>query len=158
MSSWLILLTILLAVAVSTAVSFIVSVRSSKRLITAVLGTIATFSDAKKLAREYGRKPRRRYIVFEVATTDKVGMDDVEEAIVDAIREVLGSLGLVESGFKLIYYDEARRRGIIRVRHDYKFKILGILGLVREIRGREVNVIPITVTGSLKNAKKRLTS
>ncbi len=149
-------MSIVASLIVATIVSYMMSRRISRLVVSRVLDGIVTFRDMKRLAREYARKPRRRYIVFEVASAGEVSMEGLERTLLDAIRVMLGNIGLVESGFKLIHYDEARKRGIIRVRHDYKFKILGILGLVREVEDSRVMIIPITVTGSLKNARKRV--
>ena len=103
-------------------------------------------------------KPRDRYIVFEVASAARPSLEDVEEAIRSTALSVLGVTGYVDSRLRLVDYDEASRRGILRVRNTYKYHALAILGLVREAGGVPVLIIPIATHGTIKGARRQLRS
>ncbi len=98
-------------------------------------------------------RPKKRYIVFEIFPPG-LKEEDVKLAIDKMAREVIGLKGISEARLKLIYYDEERSRGILRVRREYKYVALAILGLIRNVKNVEVLITPLTSTGSLKRAKK----
>ena len=98
------------------------------------------------------RRPRRRYIVFEVVPA-RVGREEVERAIEDTARSVLGLVGLADSALKLVEFNEATGRGVLRVRHTHKYVALAVLGLVRRAGGRQVMLVPLATTGSIRRAK-----
>jgi len=99
------------------------------------------------------RKRGRRYVVFEVLGTEPVGFEELKGAIEGTVRRVYGELGSAMFGVKLIEYDEVRRRGVLRVRRDFKLYALAVLGLVRSSNGRRLLLIPLSTTGSLKRAR-----
>jgi ribonuclease P/MRP protein subunit POP5 len=99
------------------------------------------------------RRRGRRYIVFEVLGTEPVGFEELRGAIEDTVRRVYGELGAVMFNVKLIEYDGVRRRGVLRVRRDFKLQALAVLGLVRSSNGRRLLLIPISTTGSLRRAR-----
>jgi len=106
-----------------------------------------------------GRKTtraRNRYIVFEALTSDRIQLEQLNNAIIDTMRKLYGELGLATTRIRLIDYNEDRRRGIVRVRREYKMHALAILGFLREVSGKRVKLIPLTVTGTLKRAKRVL--
>ncbi len=150
--------TILLSVILSTASALLLTLyyteRVWRRRLGFILSSLRTYRDLRRVVARTSRRPRRRYIVFEVLTSGNIGQGSLEEAIKDQVRRVLGASGLVGSGVDLIQYDEARRRGILRVRSDYKYSIIGILGLVRNVDGARVLIIPLAVTGSIKRARR----
>jgi len=99
-------------------------------------------------------KPRQRYIVFEVASTRRVSRDELARTIRETASRVLGMTGIVDSGLQLVEYDESARRGIVRVKHTYKYHALAILGMIRRVGDEEVLVIPVAASGTLRKARK----
>jgi RNase P/RNase MRP subunit POP5 len=95
----------------------------------------------------------RRYIVFEVLGTEPVKFEELRDAIMGTVRRVYGELGEARLRVKLIEYDEVRRRGILRVRREFKLQALAVLGLTRDFNGRRLLLVPISTTGSLKRAR-----
>lgn len=97
-------------------------------------------------------RPRRRYIVFEIASESRVECGDLERALRETIKSVYGLRGLEESGARLVYCNPATRRGVVRVRHAYRDLALSSLGLVRRVGSLKVALIPVKTTGTLKKA------
>jgi len=107
----------------------------------------------REISKKYRLRPKKRYIVFEVFPSG-LKEEDMRLSIDRVAREVIGLKGISEAKLKLIYYNEERSRGILRVRREYKYVALAILGLIRNVKNVEVLVTPLTSTGSLKRAKK----
>lgn len=101
-----------------------------------------------------GRRSGRRYVVFEVLGVESISFDELRAAIGRVTREAYGEMGEALMGIRLIEYDELRRRGIIRVRRDYKMHALAVLGLIRSVNGRRLLLVPLATTGSLKRARR----
>ncbi|MCX8165147.1 MAG: hypothetical protein N3D79_00905 [Acidilobaceae archaeon] len=100
------------------------------------------------------RKERKRYVVFEAVTTERLTKEEVGKAFVGAMKELYGELGLIASRARLVEYDEGRRRGIVRVRRAFKDHVLGALGYVREAGGKRARLVPIATTGSVRRARR----
>lgn len=103
-------------------------------------------------------RPRDRYIVFEVASSGKPRLEDLEEAIRTVALSVLGATGYVDSRLRLIDYDETSRRGILRVRNTYKYHALAILGLIRRAGRVPVVLVPLSTHGTIRRARRLLRS
>ncbi len=149
--------TITLSITASLLASITVSLIITSRLrrsLKLILSSLKTYRDLQRASRLLSRKPRRRYIVFEVISEAPINWDALEEEVKRVITEYLGKTGRVDSGVALAYYDPDRNRGVLRVRSDYRYKVLGLLGLVRRIQGRRAIIIPLAVTGSVKRAKR----
>ncbi len=110
----------------------------------------------RKAIEKTSQKPRRRYIVFTIETTERIEERDLAKAIVNTAEEVLGRVGLVDSGIHLVYYDPVKRLGVVRVKHLYKYHALAILGLVRDVNGAKIRILPLGTSGTLKKALKRV--
>ncbi len=108
-----------------------------------------------KRRKRHGRI-RKRYIVFAVISEQDLGKKDIEKAIRNIWREIFGELSLSRADPQLIYFEPSIQRGIIRIRHVYKKECLALLGIIHEINGVKCLLIPITVSGTLKRAQKKL--
>lgn len=117
----------------------------------------ARYREALRVARKLSRKPRRRYVVFEVIPP-VADSKSLEDALKNVMKELKGVSGVVEAGVKVIEYNPETGRGILRVRRGYKYLALASLGLVRSVNGRRVLIIPIATTGSVKRARRLVTS
>ncbi len=113
----------------------------------------------KLLSMKRAKKPgrvRKRYIVFAIISEHDLEKKEVEKAIRDTWRKVFGELSLARADPQLIYFEPSIQRGIIRVRHTYKKDCLAILGLIHEINNVKCILVPITTSGTLKRAQKKL--
>ena len=159
--AWLVVACALLGALGGLAGAFVFTLRERRRLrrLAALLSLAvrmeARAREAVRVARALGRRPRRRYVVFEVvpAHGDEA---EVERTVYSVLESVLGLVGFSDAGVKLVEYNAETGRGILRVRHTYKTLALAALGLIREIGGRRVAVVPLAVTGSVKRAKRLL--
>jgi ribonuclease P/MRP protein subunit POP5 len=128
-------------------------------------GAVVAYLVVRRLAREptigytlraggrASRRRKKRYIVFEVLGVEPVKFEELRDAIMGTVRRVYGELGEARLRVKLIEYDEVRRRGILRVRREFKLHALAVLGLTRDFNGRRLLLVPISTTGSLKRAR-----
>ncbi|MGC9210189.1 MAG: Rpp14/Pop5 family protein [Acidilobus sp.] len=104
-------------------------------------------------SREKGR-PRKRYLVFEVASGSEVKEEDVRVALEEAYRRLFGEAGLAAAGLRLILYDAGRRRGIVRVRSSSLPHLLAAIGLVRRIGEVDALIVPLRTAGTIRKARK----
>ncbi len=130
--------------------------RIVERRIALLLYGLEKYTRVKAAVARLSQRPRRRYIVFEVMSEGDLDEPDLARAIASTARRVLGEAGYVESGIRLILYNKSSSRGILRVNHTYKYRVLGVLGLVRKVKGYRVVIIPLGVTGSVKRARRLL--
>ncbi len=104
------------------------------------------------------KKPRRRYIVFEIVSSEPITFAELDTCIKSNIRELLGILGSSQISYKLIEYDEKTKRGIIRTDSASKNTIIAVMGLSREISGKRILIIPLRITGTVKKARQLIRS
>jgi len=107
-----------------------------------------------RIRRELSRRPRRRYIVFQVIANTDISERMLHQSLMRTVRRLLGSAFVADSGLQLVYYNPVTRKGVIRVRHVYKDAVLGTLGLTRKIGEASAIVVPILTVGTVKRAKK----
>jgi len=152
MTDAIMLLAMLIAIVAS-----LYAVYTARRTRALLENVLEAASLRERIARSLARarvKPKHRYIVFEVASSRRVPRDELARKIREVATKTLGLTGLVDSGLQLIEYDESTRRGILRVRHTYKYHALAILGLVREVSGERVLLVPLATSGTLRKARK----
>ncbi len=142
-----------LQTALEVAVSAVVSAAVSLALSYLVLSRRAPRESSLLWEGEKGRS-RRRYVVFEVATSAEVDEDEVRAAIEGAFVRLFGEVGMAEAGLKLIMYDKVRRRGIVRVRAEGLQRLLAALGAVRRVGQVDVVVVPLRTAGTIRKARK----
>jgi len=148
---------ITLLAAIIAIIASLYAVYTARRTRSLLEGALEAASLRERIARSLAKarvRPKHRYIVFEVATTRRVPRDELAKKIREAAVKTLGLTGLVDSGLQLVEYDESTRRGILRVRHTYKYHALAILGLVREVGGERVLIVPLATSGTLRKARK----
>jgi ribonuclease P/MRP protein subunit POP5 len=129
--------------------------RRLRRVVAALLSGAARERDIVRARRILARRPRRRYIVFEVIPGG-FREEEVWGAIKATAERLAGLLGLSLSGLTLIDYDEERSRGIVRVRREYKGLALAVLSMTRSISGTRALIVPLAATGSVKRARRLL--
>ncbi len=131
-------------------------VRRVERALEALHRAAISEKALRKAVRLASKKPKRRYIVFEVLSAEPVDESLIERSVIDLFRALYGEIALSDSRLKLVDYDSSINRGIFSIRREYKHHALAVLGLIRRINGREVMLMPIAVSGTLKRARKRL--
>lgn len=123
----------------------------------AVSSALASY-EAEKALEKLRRKRRRRYIAFVVVVESGKPPEpqEMEKAILSAIRRIGGEIVVADARPRLVYYDPLRGLGIISASHTTKYIVLAALGAIRRVGGRKALVIPIRTTGTIKRAKKAL--
>jgi len=129
--------------------------RRLRSIVAALLSGAARERDVLRARRILARRPRRRYIVFEVIPGG-FREEEVWGAIRATAERLAGLLGLSLSSLTLIDYDEERSRGIVRVRREYKGLALAVLSMTRRVSGTKVLIVPLATTGSVKRARRLL--
>ncbi|MCE4604672.1 MAG: hypothetical protein F7B20_06885 [Aeropyrum sp.] len=107
-----------------------------------------------RIRRRLGSRPRKRYIAFEVLARDDKPPDKIqlEHSLRKVYKEVFGLKALAVSRLRIVEYDEKAGRGVLEVRREYKYHALAALGLLRRAGGREVLVVPLRTSGTIKGA------
>jgi len=124
-----------------------------KKLLESVITGHKFEKSVRELAKKYSKRPKKRYIVFEVVPSG-LKANEVEEVLYKTALELIGYKGVSELDMKLIHFDEKRSRGIVRVRWDKKYVMFAVLSLIRKVNGKDYMFIPLTTSGSLKRAKR----
>ncbi|MCE4624461.1 MAG: hypothetical protein F7C35_01170 [Desulfurococcales archaeon] len=152
-------LIVILLLAVVAGISLVLAgvalfeARRARMLLEAAIST-ARIRELSRIRRILSRKPRRRYIVFTIISEADLNEKRLQQEIIRLSRRIIGSAGLANSGIQLVYFNPITRRGVLRVRAQYKNVALGVLGLLREVDGEHVIVVPLITSGTIKRAKK----
>ncbi|MBN1502863.1 hypothetical protein JW930_04925 [Candidatus Woesearchaeota archaeon] len=97
---------------------------------------------------------KKRYIVFEAVSENKINEADIYETIKNSCHKVLGSLDKAKANIRFLKnrFNKKDRRGIIRVNHRYIDKLRLSLALVTHINDTKVIIKCVGVSGILKKA------
>ncbi len=151
-----ILITALVSGFLGALIALVLYSKLVEKRIALLLYGLEKYTRVKSAVSRLSQRPRRRYIVFEVVASSEISEEELAKALANTVRRVLGEAGYVESGIRLILYNKSTGRGILRVNSTYKYRILGILGLVRRVGDSKALIIPLGVTGSVKRARRLL--
>lgn len=100
------------------------------------------------------KKIRRRYIVFSIISEHDFDKRELEKAIRKKLALLYGIISLAKADPQLVFYDPRLKRGVIRTSHVMKDYVLAALSIIRNINGKQLLIIPIKTTGTIKKAKK----
>ena len=100
------------------------------------------------------KKIRRRYIVFSIVSEHDFDKRELEKAIRKKLALLYGIISLAKADPQLVFYDPRLKRGVIRTSHVMKDYVLAALSITRTINGKQLLIIPIKTTGTIKKAKK----
>ncbi|RLE89618.1 MAG: hypothetical protein DRJ49_02405 [Thermoprotei archaeon] len=115
-------------------------------------------SEGAELVR--AKRLRRRYLVFRVESKngDKIWKRrEIEEPLINSLLVLRGIVGLVETNFKLVKYDEQRSAGIISCFHKHVDLVRSAI-LMAGYRLDNTVMYTVKTTGTLKKAIKILES
>jgi ribonuclease P/MRP protein subunit POP5 len=101
-------------------------------------------------------REKKRYIVFEIISKNKIGFTAISKAIWRSILAFSGSLGAAQAGIWLMgdKYNKEKQKGIIKVNHKNVDLLKASLALIKEIEGQDVIVRSISASGMLNKASK----
>jgi len=94
-------------------------------------------------------RPKRRYVVFEVAAKEPLGMQQMDSAIQHACS------AFKDKGMKFVQdtWDSAAQQGIVRVTHTHARPLCDALTSIKNISNTHVEVKTIGMSGILRQAK-----
>lgn len=104
------------------------------------------------------RKPRRRYMVFELISDREVSAGLLEYEVRNTFKKLFGEVHLARAALTIQYFNNQLNIGIIKYSHMYRYKVLAVLGVMRKVGDVRVVTIPLRTTSSLKKALKYVRS
>jgi len=91
-------------------------------------------------------KEKKRYIVFEAISEEKISKDDLEKTVNLGLKDFLGKLLLAKSGARIM--KTKNNKGIILVNNKYVNEVKSSLLMIKKPVFRS-----ILTTGTIKKAK-----
>ena len=105
------------------------------------------------------KKPyRKRYILFEVISDSNINKNNVETAILEAIKGLFGEFGLSEAHPKLLAEFSTRSRHVLLVDHRYVQKAKLAMAFIKTIGKNKTIIKTDKVYGTLKKIKNEVNS
>lgn len=92
---------------------------------------------------------KKRYVLFELrgAAPDD---DTLKRQIYEEALRFFGEFGLSRAALKLVEFDAAKRRGILRCERDSLGDVLGFLALVDSLGGVPARTVSLKSSGTIK--------
>ena len=102
-------------------------------------------------------REKKRYLVFEIISKDKINPNKVSESILGSCKDYLGEMGMAKAGLLMLNdkYNQENQRGIIRVSNKMLNNLKAALCFVKEIDNQQVIVKSVGVSGILKKAENK---
>ncbi|MBI2134028.1 hypothetical protein HYU11_05075 [Candidatus Woesearchaeota archaeon] len=102
-------------------------------------------------------KDKRRYLVFEIISSEKHSFADAKEAVVDAISSFTGTSGLSRSKLRVLQdkWDIKRQRGILSGERKSMDNIKASLCLAGKAGENQAIIRSLGMSGILKKAIKK---
>ena len=97
-------------------------------------------------------KERKRYVVFQVLSDGKFGLNDVQSEVNKQFSSLLGKIEVAKAG--LMFMDDWRNnKSILRVNNKYVDYVKACFCVINKINGAEVIIRSINVSGILNKAR-----
>ncbi|MGC8566573.1 MAG: Rpp14/Pop5 family protein [Caldisphaera sp.] len=141
------ILIIIISIIISSLIGYFVGIYSSKNF-------LKKYKLILKIKQKNNTKIRKRYIVFEILSTNPIDIGLLESTIIEKFKELYGTTILSDSYIKLIGFNEESKRGIIRIRSEYVNNLIATISLIRKIGKDDLIIIPVRASGTIKKAKK----
>ena len=103
------------------------------------------------------RNVRRRYLALQAYSEADISKAELSRAVSDKIHFLYGVKGAAETDLRMIEYDQQLRQGIIRCSHDRLNETRAALAHITVINDAPVAIQVVTVSGTIKTLRKRLT-
>jgi len=107
------------------------------------------------LASSYSiRKLKKRYLVFSIISEGNVNKDRIQTSILRAMSKLYGEPFAYAAQPTLIFYDEGRKLGILRVRRESYSQLMASLHIAGKDEEPRILFVPMKTTGSVKKARE----
>lgn len=101
-------------------------------------------------------REKHRYLVFEVLSNSKIrAFSAVAKAIMQSSLSFSGTLGVADSGLRVLKWDAQRQRGMLRVNARGLPHTRASLIFVKDIEKKPVAVRTVGVSGILRKAESK---
>jgi len=95
-------------------------------------------------------RPKKRYILFQAVSEEKLTSQEILGEILRSTKFVLGEITVAKMNLRLISFDEEIQCGIIRVSNQYSEHLRVALLLISSIGGKKAFFYTKSISGSLK--------
>jgi RNase P/RNase MRP subunit POP5 len=95
-------------------------------------------------------KPKKRYILFEIISNKTFQTKVVEDAVLNAIKEFIGILGVAKVAPMFVKEKFKDNKFVLKVGHKFTDEIKSALILVKEIKNEQVIIKSVVTSGTLK--------
>ncbi len=101
-------------------------------------------------------RQKKRIIVFKIESPKKFEFKEISYEILEQLIKFIGAIDLGKGGVWLLreHFHKNKQIGFLRVSTKLKNKVIGALILIRKIKGEDVRVKVLGVSGTLKGAKR----
>ena len=100
-------------------------------------------------------KEKKRYLVFEIISEDKISKDVAQKTIMSECLKFLGELGISRSGLMIVNDQWSKNKGIIKTNNKYLDEVKLALSLIKKMDNKKIIVNIVGVSGILKKAKNK---
>ncbi|PIN73091.1 ribonuclease P protein component 2 [Candidatus Woesearchaeota archaeon CG10_big_fil_rev_8_21_14_0_10_45_16] len=97
-------------------------------------------------------KPKKRYVLFQIAGDKAFTADEVKKAVDEALKSFLGDLGLAKASPSFIKERYKNNHFIIKVNHDWVDELKSAVILIKKIKNNPVLLKSIVTSGALQKA------
>jgi len=99
----------------------------------------------------------RRYIVFRVISEDRIGYDQVRDALWNSMTHWIGEAGLARAGVRLVknLWSQGEQTGFIQVSPKHVDAVKVAMGLIHQIGDQRVIFQSVRVSGNIKSGKEK---
>lgn len=104
-------------------------------------------------------REKARYLAFELKIEDNQGnlippkpFIEYQNALIEELEKNLGVFLSANAGIKPVKYDSELGRGILRTTHRSIDDIKACFPLIKEVKGKEVSIRSVGVSGMLNKA------
>ena len=99
-------------------------------------------------------KEKKRYLVFEVISKNKISQNQAISSIMQKTRDFIGELGMAKANLSILEHWR-NNKGIIKASNKYTDEIKASLTLINKIDNSDVIVRCLGVSGILNKAVSR---
>ncbi len=102
-------------------------------------------------------KEKRRYLVFEVISERKHGLDEVKKAIMDSLTSFLGASGMAKAKMRMLAdkWDEDKQKGVIVMERKNLDSVKAALCMATSVSGEKAIIRSAGASGILKKAVEK---
>jgi len=105
-----------------------------------------------------GIRERKRYIIFKVISelncNKKFSKEEILRGCLYTVHSFLGDREMSDANIYLTDWNQDFGIGILKTSHKTKDSVIVALSLLSSINRKEISVIPLNTTGTIKKAKE----